>query len=159
MAEEICKRPGLRYRLAKGVVFVRGDNISILVDVLRDIPVVVVGREVEVAIERDGEQPSDTTSSLKSTGDIRPPEVLNLGRVGRCATDCSDGFVYQVPAIIDKSSLRCRGCLPYAPIAIVVFVADEDNAIGRDRRKAVRGVVGVSEDAVVRKVSVEVVEN
>ena len=50
---------------AEVVVFVCGDDVAALVDVLRHVAVVVVGGKVEAAVGRNGEKPSDASGALK----------------------------------------------------------------------------------------------
>ena len=172
MAEEVSHRAGLRDGAPKLVILVRGDDVAALVNVLRHVPVVVVGGEVEVVIARDGEQPSNATGSLERLRQVAAPEVLNFRGVGRRAADHCDSLVYQVPAVVNECA--AFGCLPLVvhvafdslarpPVAVVVSIDDTYRAIsqrsGRDGRKAVLGIVRIGEYAVVNKISIDVVRN
>lgn len=59
MKEEVGHCAGQRDGAPEGVVLVSGDDVAVLVDVLRDVAVIVVGGEVEQTVERDGEQAAD----------------------------------------------------------------------------------------------------
>ena len=159
-------------RAAEIVVLVCGDDVAGFVYVLRDVAVVVVGGEVEQAIARDCKEAADAAHTLKRISEIESPEVLYLCDVGCAAIDGVDGFVNQIPIVIDEGSLlhgfphflRWRGrrrCgrnveslhgLRRPASAVVVCVADADRTIGEECRgdggQLVFRVVGVEPRAV-----------
>ena len=99
VAEDVGESAGLRDRADEVVVDIRGDNHASLVDVLHDVAVAVVDREVEAAISGDGEETADATGSLKGVGEIESPEVLDLGHVGGDAVDGGGELVDDVPVV------------------------------------------------------------
>ncbi len=65
-------------RVAEGVVGVFGDEFAVLVPVADHVAVVVVAREVEVAVDADGDEPADAAGPLQRAGEVRPPEVRDI---------------------------------------------------------------------------------
>ena len=87
MVENLRHCARVRNRLTESIVFIRGDDVAGLVDVLRQVPVVLVCGEVEAAIARYSKEPSNPSGTLQGFGKVHAPEVLNLSGVRRRAAD------------------------------------------------------------------------
>ncbi len=184
VAEEVGEGARLRNGAAEVVVLVSGDDVAGFIYVLRDVAVVVEGREVELTVARHDKQAADASRTLKRIGKVEAPEVLNLGDVGDAPLYGVNGFVNQVPVVVDEGALlaslpfpqfdgqrRRRSCRDVEPLhglgrpaaAVVVCVADAESAVGEGARghgcQLILGVVGVCPDAVGGKTSVGVVVN
>ena len=68
MAEEVGERTGLGDRAAEVVVLVGGDDVTGFVYVLRDVTVVVVCGEVELAVARHDDEATHATCTLERVG-------------------------------------------------------------------------------------------
>ena len=76
MVEEIGDGTGLRYGVAESVVGVGGDGFACGIEVAGDVAVVVVERDVDCVIDREGEESADATSTLQRTGDPVAVDVV-----------------------------------------------------------------------------------
>ena len=65
VAEEVGEGTGLEDRAAEVVILVCGDDVAGFIYVLRNIAVVVVCGEVELAVARDRKEAADTTRAFK----------------------------------------------------------------------------------------------
>jgi len=65
IAEEVGKGAGLGDRAPEVIVLVGGDDVAGLVNVLRDVAVVVECREVELAVARHGKEAAHATRALE----------------------------------------------------------------------------------------------
>ena len=67
---------GLGKRISKSIVLVVGDGASTTADILRDVAVVVVAREIEVAADADRNQ---SAHAMNGVGEVVAPKILDFG--------------------------------------------------------------------------------
>ena len=76
MAEEVGKRPRLGDELAEGIVCVRRNDATVRIDILRDVAVVVIARNVDDTINCLIQETSNATRSLQRTGKVFAPIIF-----------------------------------------------------------------------------------
>ena len=81
MREDVGHVAVLVDRVAEGVVGVFGDDLAVLVPVADHVAVVVVAGEVEVAVDADGDETAHAAGALERAGEVRAPEVREVGCV------------------------------------------------------------------------------
>ena len=102
VAEEVGKQSCLGYGVAEGVVGILRYGVAVFVEVARDVAIVVVCGEVELAIARNCKETADAARAVKRVGEVKSPEVLDFRRIRCAAVDGVDGFVNQVPVVVHE---------------------------------------------------------
>src|SRR5574344_1839848 len=103
MPEEVGKWAGLGDEFSKGVVCVLCNRIAVPFNVARDVADVVVERNIDRAINRKVEQPSDPASALQRAGDVFAPIVADRRRR---AVRVGDALFYEIPVIVEEGCRR-----------------------------------------------------
>ena len=154
MPEEVGKRAGLGDEFSEGIVCVLRNSIAVLVKVARDIADVVVERNIDRAVNREVEKPTDATCALQRSGNVFAPVVTDRRRR---AVRVGDALFYEVPVIVEEGCSRFwRDLLDAAGLGIIEISQSED-AVGRDCFQAARSIVCKCAGSICQKISIKVV--
>ena len=96
--EHIGKCAVLINDIAVGIVHILCCDVATFGHIAHDITDLVIAREVEHAINRDGEKPADTARALFRAGEVIAPEVFDSIRY----VVMLDQFENDVPTIVDE---------------------------------------------------------
>ena len=73
----IGERAGLGDGLAEGIVDVHGCDAAVGVEIVGDVPVVIVKRNIDCAIDGEIEKSADASLALERAGQILAPVVAD----------------------------------------------------------------------------------
>ena len=132
--EDVGHRARLRDGAAEGVVGVGGHDLARLGDVVRDVAVVVVEREVPHAVHFGREEAADAARAVERAGEVAPPDVVD--EVVGAGVARAPPFQHEAPAAVGEVAV-CRrsvargGRLEPATLLGIVFGLRFDVTFGR----------------------------